>query len=156
MLLQRFSQIQLRYVAHIADFQGDCIVWLDLYPINGATTSSYATYDLLFFLLKVADFTIQAIVLAALRNAFPEDRFIAEETSTQLLASGDATVEAVVAAASVAALPSAASGRSGGGLGSAADVCQALDLGGSGVADGWSARSRTWVLDPIDGTKGIM
>jgi hypothetical protein len=114
--------------------------------------SSFSDY---FSLLKVADFTIQAIILAALHNAFPEDRFIAEETSAQLLASGDATVEAVVAAASVAALPSG-DNDGGEGLRTAADVCQALDLGSSGIAGGWSAHSRTWVLDPIDGTKGIM
>ena len=34
--------------------------------------------------------------------------------------------------------------------------CAALDLGLGGAADGWSATGRTWVLDPIDGTKGFL
>ena len=34
--------------------------------------------------------------------------------------------------------------------------CAALDLGLSGAAEGWSATGRTWVLDPIDGTKGFL
>ena len=34
--------------------------------------------------------------------------------------------------------------------------CAALDLGLSGTVDGWSATGRTWVLDPIDGTKGFL
>jgi 3'-phosphoadenosine 5'-phosphosulfate (PAPS) 3'-phosphatase len=126
---------------------------------------SISIYLNCFLMFKVADFTIQAVILAALQDAFPKDRFIAEETSAQLLAAGDATVEAVVAAASLAALPvattSAANGAGDaassatGGLRTAAEVCQALDLGASGVLDGWSEHSRTWVLDPIDGTKGF-
>eukprot|EP00964_Phaeocystis_antarctica_P137243 scaffold101766_cov73-Phaeocystis_antarctica.AAC.1 len=34
--------------------------------------------------------------------------------------------------------------------------CAALDLGLSGTVDSWSATGRTWVLDPIDGTKGFL
>jgi len=35
-------------------------------------------------------------------------------------------------------------------------ICAALDLGATGAVDEWSATRRTWVLDPIDGTKGFM
>ena len=46
--------------------------------------------------VTVADFTVQALVLSALHKAFPTDRFIAEESSEQLLRAGQATVHAVV------------------------------------------------------------
>ena len=44
----------------------------------------------------------------------------------------------------------------GGGAPSQSSVCAALDLGGTGAAGGWSSSGRTWVLDPIDGTKGFV
>jgi hypothetical protein len=100
---------------------------------------------------QVADFTVQAVIISALHRAFPADRFIAEETSSQLLAAGGATVAAVAEAAAAAALPGV---EGEGGLGSVREVCDALDLGSSGLVGGWSATGRTWVLDPIDGTKG--
>ena len=130
--------------------------------------------------VTVADFTVQALVLQALTNAFPGDRFIAEESSRQLLAAGPRTVAAVVANCEkffaeqqqqqqqqqhgdgdAGASGSAASrvvGEAGeGGSGTTAAVCAALDLGATGVEGGWSTKGgRTWVLDPIDGTKGFI
>ena len=95
--------------------------------------------------VTVADFTVQVLLLGALAKAFPGDRFIAEETAEQLLGADAPTREAVVAAAS----------RYGGVL-TEAEACDALDLGLTGTADGWSGSGRTWVLDPIDGTKGFL
>ena len=96
--------------------------------------------------VTVADFTVQALILSRLASAFPGDRFIAEESSVELLSSGAAVINAVVDAVC----------EFGGGAPTAASVCAALDLGGTGAVDGWSATSRTWVLDPIDGTKGFV
>jgi len=90
-----------------------------------------------------------------------QDRFVAEETSAQLLAADDATRAAVVAAAARYSGGGGAGGDyseylAGAGISSEADACAALDLGLSGTVDGWSATGRTWVLDPIDGTKGFL
>tara|TARA_B110001452_G_scaffold141134_1_gene117340 strand:- start:1387 stop:2472 length:1086 start_codon:yes stop_codon:yes gene_type:complete len=96
--------------------------------------------------VTVADFTVQCLLLGSLTEEFPDDRFIAEETSADLLAADAATREAVVAAVS----------RCSGREWSEADACAALDLGLGGTVDGWSRQGRTWVLDPIDGTKGFL
>jgi len=117
--------------------------------------------------VTVADFTVQCLVLSALHEAFPGDRFIAEETSAQLLASGEATVAATLAAVRAAAAEaSPAAGPAAGGsegphlgfegLETLEGVCAALDLGATGLSEGWSKAHRTWVLDPIDGTKGFV
>ena len=96
--------------------------------------------------VTVADFTVQALILECLANAFPADRFIAEETSVQMLSSDSSVREAIVEAVA----------EFGGGAPTEASVCAALDLGGTGAAEGWSRTGRTWVLDPIDGTKGFV
>lgn len=112
--------------------------------------------------VTVADFTVQCLLLGALAQRFPNDRFIAEETSAQLLAADAATRAAVVAAAERYSGGGGADGlyselfEGWAGIGSEADACAALDLGLSGTVDGWSATGRTWVLDPIDGTKGFL
>lgn len=103
--------------------------------------------------VTVADFTVQVLVLGALRDAFPNDRFIAEECAAQLRSAGTATVQAVVDAVreGQALLPA----KRGMAAATEESVCAALDLGSSGLG-GWSRTGRTWVLDPIDGTKGFL
>ena len=97
--------------------------------------------------VTAADFMVQALILSSLAKAFPNDRFIAEESSAELIAAGDATKTAVMAALSE---------HAPGSLENEADVLASLDLGATGVVDGWSRTRRTWVLDPIDGTKGFL
>ena len=100
--------------------------------------------------VTAGDFTVQAIVLGRLAAAFPDDRFIAEESSKELLAAGDATRDAVMAAVREHGSQVFGSDISD------EEVLAAIDLGTTGVADGWSRTRRTWVLDPIDGTKGFL
>jgi len=100
--------------------------------------------------VTVADFLVQVCILGALANAFPSDRFIAEETGSELLAAGGATRSAVMdAVAAHAPTPAMRAMRE-------ADALAALDLGKTGCVDGWSRTGRTWVLDPVDGTKGFL
>ena len=101
--------------------------------------------------VTAADFTVQALILRRLSEAFPEDRFIAEESSAELLAAGDATKAAVMRA--VREHGAAAFGED---AATEDQVLAAIDLGTTGAADGWSRTCRTWVLDPIDGTKGFL
>lgn len=91
--------------------------------------------------VTIADFAVQALVLHALSEAFPTDKFIAEEDSELLRA--DAGIRDGVLAALRAAAPT---------VPWTADSLYAIvDRGGH---DG--PAPRTWVLDPVDGTKGFM
>ncbi|KAG5186623.1 hypothetical protein JKP88DRAFT_268082 [Tribonema minus] len=84
---------------------------------------------------------LMAIVLGVLLRYFPDDGFIAEESSA-VLSEDPATLAAVVDTVRRAISPDC----------TAEDVCAWIDLGARGGKGG--ASDRTWVLDPIDGTKG--
>ncbi|CAM9154339.1 unnamed protein product, partial [Phaeothamnion confervicola] len=100
--------------------------------------------------VTVVDFTVQAIVLGLLARRFPDDGFIAEEASDVLRRDGAATA-AVVDIVRRALDPAMTD----------TDVFAAIDLGARGArpAAGGSngtGMGRTWVLDPVDGTKGLL
>lgn len=90
--------------------------------------------------VTLADYGSQAVILRTAALAFPDDRVVAEEGSTHLLSSaGEDGV------AEIAALAGDATGESW----SADDVVRSIDhTGGNGT--------RTWAVDPIDGTKGFL
>ena len=96
--------------------------------------------------VTAADFMVQVLILGSLAQAFPHDRFIAEETGAELAASGEATRAAVL---------SGLFDHSGLRI-SEAEALARLDLGATGLEDSWSRTGRTWVLDPVDGTKGFL
>ena len=90
--------------------------------------------------VTLADYGSQAIIVRAAALGFPEDRVVAEEGSAHLLeAAGAAGVAEIVD------LVNAALGEQC----SAADVVRWIDHSGG-------AGSRTWAVDPIDGTKGFL
>ena len=95
--------------------------------------------------VTAADFMVQVLVLGALTRAFPGDRFIAEETGSELLAAGGTTRSAVLDALA----------NYSGAVVSEADALATLDLGRTGIDDDWSRSRRTWVLDPVDGTSNF-
>jgi len=92
--------------------------------------------------VTVGDFACQASVLHDLHTAFPEDSFIAEESSSAL--EGDTELARQV----LTALS----------LSDVEIVKQSIDLGKDYV--NWEQRGgrppRVWCLDPIDGTRGYM
>lgn len=101
--------------------------------------------------MTVADFTVQAIVLGVLERYFPHHGFIAEETSS-VLAQDQASLSRVLSVVSTVL------GRAG--L-TEAELCAAIDLGARGHGKPnpkyhWGKGGRTFVLDPIDGTKGFL
>ncbi len=101
--------------------------------------------------MTVADFTVQAIVLGVLERYFPHHGFIAEETSS-VLAQDPASLARVLSVVSTVL------GREG--L-TEAELCAAIDLGARGHGKPnpkyhWGKGGRTFVLDPIDGTKGFL
>ncbi len=96
--------------------------------------------------VTVADFASQAVVCAALAQAFPSDRVVGEEAATALRdGDGAAELRAKVTAAVRGIRDSQMSEDA---------VLDAIDHGGwtppAGGAD------RFWTLDPIDGTKGFL
>ena len=95
--------------------------------------------------VTVGDFAAQAIVLGHLSQAFPTDRFIAEESSEQLTAN-PGLLEEVLSAANEH-------------ISSTEDLCRFIDIGQSYNADGSIEEGQTdriWTCDPIDGTKGFI
>lgn len=100
--------------------------------------------------VTVADFTVQAIVLGVLKRYFPDHGFIAEETSSVLRQDQPSLLHVLAVVGTVL-------GREG--L-TEAELCAAIDLGARGHGKHerghWGKGGRTFVLDPIDGTKGFL
>lgn len=100
--------------------------------------------------MTVADFTVQALVLGVLSRYFPGHGFIAEETSSVLRQDPESLSHVLSVVRTVL-------GRQG--LADA-ELCAAIDLGTRGHGKNKRGRrgigGRTWVLDPIDGTKGFL
>ncbi|EEC49449.1 predicted protein [Phaeodactylum tricornutum CCAP 1055/1] len=91
--------------------------------------------------VTVADFAAQAMILRHLKDAFPDDSFIAEESSAAL--ADEAGLANQVLKASQ--------------LGDMDALKESIDLGKEYEHwDGSSRPSRVWCLDPIDGTKGFL
>ncbi|KAM3528759.1 hypothetical protein MY4038_005699 [Beauveria bassiana] len=96
--------------------------------------------------VTVADFAVQGLLAATFKGAFPEDNFVGEEDASHLR-SDDALLERVwellstVPRDGLTKVPE-----------SKEQLCDLVDLCGSGVPE----RRRTWVFDPIDGTRTYM
>lgn len=99
--------------------------------------------------VTVADFAIQALLTATIHHAFPEDRFVGEESSKDLR-DNPALLDRVwdllqrlrdAEAQGLCALPA-----------SPDQMCEMIDWCGLGVPGGPDS-GRVWVFDPIDGTQ---
>jgi 3'(2'), 5'-bisphosphate nucleotidase len=89
--------------------------------------------------VTVADLAIQAVVSRRLVDAFPGDRLLAEESSDVLDRQPELTDRVLELVRRH--LPEAGP----------ESLVRSLDRGDAGTTEG-----RTWVLDPIDGTKGFL
>ncbi|MGV3721335.1 MAG: 3'(2'),5'-bisphosphate nucleotidase [Actinomycetota bacterium] len=92
--------------------------------------------------VTVADYGAQALVSAALAEAFPDDPLVGEEDAVSLRADDNAELRSKVIAAVTRVAPEFSEGR----------ILDAIDRGS--YAGG--PRGRHWTLDPIDGTKGFL
>mmetsp|Transcript_86621 Transcript_86621/g.278089 ORF Transcript_86621/g.278089 Transcript_86621/m.278089 type:complete len:430 (-) Transcript_86621:127-1416(-) len=90
--------------------------------------------------VTVGDFAAQALVLSRLALEFPDDGFIAEEASEGLRSQPELLAEVLKIVTSA----------SDGAVASEQELCAAIDLAAKG-----SVGQFTWVLDPIDGTRGF-
>ena len=100
--------------------------------------------------VTVADFAAQALLISALRAAFPGDGFLGEEDSSALRSDAqlrDKVYELVVSSAATADPDEAAAALAS--PSSAEDMLDMIDLGGAGQG---GPTGRFWVMDPIDGT----
>lgn len=100
--------------------------------------------------VTVADYGAQAIIIGAIKHAFPQDKVVGEEEATNLRADSKLKehVWALVKEASAADNYAPTIGT----LASADAMCDAID--GGNYQGG--AKGRMWALDPIDGTKGFL
>ncbi|KAH6970706.1 hypothetical protein BKA56DRAFT_496596 [Ilyonectria sp. MPI-CAGE-AT-0026] len=100
--------------------------------------------------VTIADFAAQAVLIGALRRAFPNDSFLGEENSSPLRADERLCNKVYELVLSATGLPDPDSG--GVELPKPASVDEMLrwiDLGGRGNG---GDKGRFWVMDPIDGT----
>jgi 3'(2'), 5'-bisphosphate nucleotidase len=104
--------------------------------------------------VTIADFAAQAIIIGALRNAFPNDHFLGEENSGPLRSDehlSKKVYELVLAAATSTSpdamdvdLPQPSSVE---------EMLDWIDLGGNGQG---GDQGRFWVMDPVDGTAAFL
>ncbi|POR36341.1 3'(2'),5'-bisphosphate nucleotidase, partial [Tolypocladium paradoxum] len=96
--------------------------------------------------VTVADFAVQALLIATFQDAFPGDRFVGEEDASGLR-DNEALLERVwellqrVGGDGATALPATRE-----------LMCDLIDEAGAS-SPGGDGSGRTWVFDPIDGTK---
>lgn len=102
--------------------------------------------------VTIGDFGAQALIIASIKHAFPEDEVVGEEDANDLRKNESLRnlVWDLVQAAKLE--DSSAEEKIGGPIKSADDMLTALD---SGSSEGGN-KGRIWALDPIDGTKGFL
>lgn len=91
--------------------------------------------------VTIADYAVQALVCRAISRAFPDDAILAEEQGGQFIELVSDSERAEVARLLTEALGERVT---------QADIVRWLDHGYDRAAE------RTWVIDPIDGTKGFL
>jgi 3'(2'), 5'-bisphosphate nucleotidase len=102
--------------------------------------------------VTIGDFGAQALIIASIKHAFPQDEVVGEEDADDLRKNEQERklVWDLVQAAKLD--DSAAEDKIGGPIKSVDDMLTALD---SGRSNGGRS-GRIWALDPIDGTKGFL
>jgi 3'(2'), 5'-bisphosphate nucleotidase len=102
--------------------------------------------------VTIGDFGAQALIIASIKHAFPEDEIVGEEDADDLR-KNDSLRDLVWDLVQAAKLDdSSAEEKIGGPIKSADDMLTAIDAGNS---EG-GRQGRIWALDPIDGTKGFL
>lgn len=102
--------------------------------------------------VTIGDYGAQALIIAAIRNTFPDDQIVGEEEASSLREDGSLRdqIWALVQAARLE--DEGAEGALGGPV---KDVDEMLHMIDEGRSAGGS-QGRIWALDPIDGTKGFL
>jgi 3'(2'), 5'-bisphosphate nucleotidase len=98
--------------------------------------------------VTVADFAVQALLIATFKHSFPEDRFVGEEDASDLRGK-QALLDRVWD------LLQHVKGEGCVAPESKDHVCELIDQAGSSSPSG-KGSGRTWIFDPIDGTKSYV
>lgn len=99
--------------------------------------------------VTVGDFAVQALLVATFRDAFPNDKFVGEEDASHLRNNSvllDRVWQLLETVPKTGACQTPSSKE---------ELCAFIDLCGSG-SPGGAGSGRTWVFDPIDGTRTFM
>lgn len=102
--------------------------------------------------VTIADFAIQALLTSTLHAAFPDDRFVGEESADALRAN-PALLERVWQALQAIRVDSATVPSNVTFPDSPERMCELIDWCGEGLPH---ATGRVWVFDPIDGTENFV
>lgn len=102
--------------------------------------------------VTIGDFGAQALIIAALKNAFPSDEVVGEEEANPLRNNDNLRSQIWDLVKDTKLDDQDAEKSLGGAITSQDDMLKAIDAGNS--AGG--AKGRIWALDPIDGTKGFL
>ena len=100
--------------------------------------------------VTIGDFGAQALIIAAIRHAFPHDAVVGEEEASSLRSNAALSAQ-IFALVQDAKLDDGADSELGE-VRSEAEMIEAIDAGN---AKG-GRHGRFWALDPIDGTKGFL
>lgn len=102
--------------------------------------------------VTIADFAIQALLTSTLHAAFPDDKFVGEESADALRAN-PALLERVWQALQAIRVDSTAVPSNVTFPDSPERMCELIDWCGEGLPH---ATGRVWVFDPIDGTENFV
>jgi len=103
--------------------------------------------------VTAADFAAQALLIAALRAAFPGDSFLGEEDSRELRKDPSLVARVYELVSSAAPVDDPETGAPLATPSSVEDTLALIDLGGQGQG---GREGRFWVMDPVDGTKTFL
>ena len=102
--------------------------------------------------VTIGDYGAQALIIHAIRKAFPSDQIVGEEEANALRSNNDLSGQIWNLVKDARLDDKAAETDIGGPIKSQEDMLAAIDAGNS--AGG--SKGRIWALDPIDGTKGFL
>lgn len=102
--------------------------------------------------VTIGDFGAQALIIAAVKHAFPSDEIIGEEEASTLRSNAALSSQIWELVKNVSLSDASSDAAIGGPLASEEAMLAAIDAGKSHGG----AKGRFWALDPIDGTKGFL
>jgi len=102
--------------------------------------------------VTIGDFGAQALIIAAIKHAFPSDAVVGEEDANTLREDSNLRSQVWELVKDTKLEDLSADSTLGGPLKSEEAMLDAIDAGNSSGGD----KGRIWALDPIDGTKGFL
>jgi 3'(2'), 5'-bisphosphate nucleotidase len=102
--------------------------------------------------VTIGDFGAQALMIAAVKHAFPQDEIIGEEEASTLRSNKELSGQIWELVKNISLSDKASDSAIGGPLKDEEAMLEAIDAGKSQGG----AKGRFWALDPIDGTKGFL